>query len=143
MPNPVISARNVSKRYQIGASLSHNTLRDHIVDATKSLLGGFRSSGAKHTYGSNSSEEFWALKDVSFDIPGGSVYGILGPNGSGKTTLLGLLAGLDTPTSGSIVLDGNALEQMDEAWSRRHPAPATAIEVAAAEANGSEKRGSP
>jgi putative ABC transport system ATP-binding protein len=44
----------------------------------------------------------------------GESFAIVGASGSGKTTLLGLLAGLDTPNSGSILLDGNALEQMDE-----------------------------
>src|ERR1700712_1523788 len=42
-----------------------------------------------------------ALKDVSFDIPGGSVYGILGPNGSGKTTLLGIVMDVLKANSGS------------------------------------------
>src|SRR5215472_16665567 len=45
------------------------------------------------------------LDAVSFDIPQGTFVSIVGPSGSGKTTLLGLLAGLDTPTSGSVILD--------------------------------------
>ena len=48
----------------------------------------------------------WALKDVGFDLPPGEVVALLGPNGAGKTTLLKLLAGLITPTTGKIVLDG-------------------------------------
>ncbi len=54
------------------------------------------------------------LRNVSLRIMPGESFAIVGASGSGKTTLLGLLAGLDTPTSGSIVLDGKALEQMDE-----------------------------
>ncbi len=54
------------------------------------------------------------LKDVSFDLLAGSSVAIVGPSGSGKTTLLGLCAGLDEPTSGSVVLNGLALESLDE-----------------------------
>ncbi len=54
------------------------------------------------------------LDAVSFDIPQGTFVSIVGPSGSGKTTLLGLLAGLDTPTSGSVILDGADLGSLDE-----------------------------
>src|SRR5580704_6934436 len=54
------------------------------------------------------------LDAVSFDIPQGTFVSIVGPSGSGKTTLLGLLAGLDTPTSGSVILDGADLATLDE-----------------------------
>jgi putative ABC transport system ATP-binding protein len=54
------------------------------------------------------------LKDVSFTICAKATCAIVGPSGSGKTTLLGLCAGLDLPTSGSVLLDGQALEPLDE-----------------------------
>ena len=54
------------------------------------------------------------LRNVSFTIPQGGFVAIVGPSGSGKTTLLGLLAGLDTPTSGKVILDGNDLTAMTE-----------------------------
>lgn len=54
------------------------------------------------------------LEDISLQILAGESAAIIGASGSGKTTLLGLLAGLDVPSSGSIRLDGHALEQMDE-----------------------------
>jgi len=54
------------------------------------------------------------LKDVSFSIDQGDFVAIVGPSGSGKTTLLGLLAGLDTPTRGRVILDGHDLTTMSE-----------------------------
>ncbi|MEM1262396.1 MAG: ABC transporter ATP-binding protein [Pseudomonadota bacterium] len=54
------------------------------------------------------------LNDVSFDIAAGSTAAIIGPSGAGKSTLLALLAGLDTPTSGGVTLDGVALNDLDE-----------------------------
>jgi putative ABC transport system ATP-binding protein len=54
------------------------------------------------------------LRDVSFSIPQGAFVAIVGPSGSGKTTLLGLLAGLDTPTHGQVLLDGADLTAMTE-----------------------------
>jgi putative ABC transport system ATP-binding protein len=54
------------------------------------------------------------LYDVSLQIRSGESFAIVGASGSGKTTLLGLLAGLDTPDTGSIKLDGHALEKLDE-----------------------------
>jgi putative ABC transport system ATP-binding protein len=54
------------------------------------------------------------LRDVSFSIPQGAFVAIVGPSGSGKTTLLGLLAGLDTPTHGKVLLDNADLTAMDE-----------------------------
>ncbi|HET9682691.1 MAG TPA: ABC transporter ATP-binding protein [Gemmatimonadaceae bacterium] len=54
------------------------------------------------------------LRDVSFSVPDGAFVAIVGPSGSGKTTLLGLLAGLDTPTSGAVLLDGTDLARLSE-----------------------------
>ncbi len=54
------------------------------------------------------------LSQVSLQVLPGESFAIVGASGSGKTTLLGLLAGLDTPDSGSIALDGHALQQLDE-----------------------------
>jgi putative ABC transport system ATP-binding protein len=54
------------------------------------------------------------LHDVNFAIPQGAFVAIVGPSGSGKTTLLGLLAGLDTPSTGQVILDGSDMTAMDE-----------------------------
>jgi len=54
------------------------------------------------------------LRDVSFSVPQGAFVAIVGPSGSGKTTLLGLLAGLDTPSRGTVILDGVDLGSLTE-----------------------------
>ena len=54
------------------------------------------------------------LKSVSLDIDTGEAVAIVGASGSGKSTLLGLMAGLDTATSGDVILDGQSLNAMDE-----------------------------
>ncbi len=54
------------------------------------------------------------LNDITFALPEGAFLAIIGPSGSGKTTLLGLLAGLDRPASGRVVLDGRDLGTLDE-----------------------------
>ena len=58
--------------------------------------------------------ELTVLKAVDFDLSLGESLAILGPSGSGKTTLLGLCAGLDQPSSGSVVLAGEAIQAMSE-----------------------------
>ncbi len=54
------------------------------------------------------------LRGIDFDIPAGQFVAIMGPSGSGKSTLLGLLAGLDSATSGRILLDGEDITGLDE-----------------------------
>ncbi len=54
------------------------------------------------------------LRDVNFEITQGEFIAVVGPSGSGKTTLLGLLAGLDTPTRGQVILDGTDITSLTE-----------------------------
>ena len=59
-------------------------------------------------------QEVRALDGLSLDIPQGSFTVLMGPSGSGKSTLLYLIGGLDWPTSGNILVDGEQIDQMDE-----------------------------
>jgi len=81
----VVRIDAVSKKFVIRRD---NSLKERLV-----TLG---RAGRRH------SEEFWALRDVSLDIPAGSTIGLLGPNGSGKSTLLKAIGGIIEPTSGTI-----------------------------------------
>jgi len=63
-----------------------------------------------------------ALKHVICSFESGKLYAVIGPSGSGKSTLLSLLAGLDLPTSGEILVEGNALSSMDRDCYRRETA---------------------
>lgn len=56
----------------------------------------------------NKSIKFFADKDISFEAKEGEVVGILGPNGAGKTTLLRIIAGIMSPTSGEVIVDGRS-----------------------------------
>ncbi len=60
------------------------------------------------------SRELAVLKDIDFEVQAGQSLSIIGPSGSGKTTLLGLCAGLDSPTSGEIILCGESISSMSE-----------------------------
>ncbi len=68
--------------------------------------------------------EVAVLRDFTFTIPAGTFLAIMGPSGSGKSTLLNLMAGIDRPSSGSVVVAGTALDGLSEGdmarWRARH-----------------------
>lgn len=100
MTQPVIQVRDLSKCYQIRSTAPkpYHSLREDLVDGFKGLLRG--------EWGQAQSEDFWALKDVSFDVNQGEVVGIIGRNGAGKSTLLKILSRIVRPTSGEVVIRG-------------------------------------
>ena len=72
-----------------------------------------RSDALSRAYVSGG-REITVLRDITFALEAGGLLAITGPSGSGKSTLLGLLAGLDRPTSGRVVLDGQDLSALSE-----------------------------
>ncbi len=93
----VISVKNVSKKFcrNLRRSMFYG-----ILDLSKNLVG------IKPDTTSLGKDEFWAIKDVSFELKRGEVLGIIGPNGCGKSTLLRLLTGIFPPDKGEISVKG-------------------------------------
>ena len=95
MSDIAIKVENLSKKYTIGTKVS-GSLRETIVHKWNSLSNKTNSNN----------EEFWALKDISFEVKQGEVLGIIGKNGAGKSTLLKVLSRITEPTSGRFVMNG-------------------------------------
>ena len=91
-----IRVSNLSKRYEIYAA-PRDRLKQFVMPRIRRILG------RAHKQYFN---EFWALKDVSFEVRKGETVGIIGRNGSGKSTLLQIICGTLTPTSGSVETRG-------------------------------------
>jgi lipopolysaccharide transport system ATP-binding protein len=86
--NPAITVDGVSKRFRLYRERS-SSLKELVT----------RRSVSRY-------EEFWAVRDVSLEVPTGSTYGLIGHNGSGKSTLLRMMAGIHRPTNGSVTING-------------------------------------
>jgi len=92
---PILEIQSVSKKFNIHhEGGSYLSLRDKVTDLAK-----FKSSKRRN-------EDFWALKDVSFDVMPGESIGIIGKNGAGKSTLLKILSKITPPTQGKIISRG-------------------------------------
>ncbi|MBQ8482511.1 MAG: ABC transporter ATP-binding protein [Alphaproteobacteria bacterium] len=86
----MIKVEHVAMRFNLGVE-KVNTLKEVVIKAIKGELRF---------------KEFWALKDVSFQIETGDVLGVIGSNGAGKSTLLKVIAGVLEPTEGKVSVDG-------------------------------------
>lgn len=102
-----ILVENLSKCYKIGRHVRHDTLRDSISHGVRNLFTSFgRGPRADE-------EDFWALRDMNFEVKPGEVTGVIGRNGAGKSTLLKILSRITEPSAGKITLRGRVASLLE------------------------------
>ncbi len=116
MGDTVIRVENLSKSYIIGHKNRerYKALRDVIINKAKQI--GIKTRHMLHggqLINGSELEEFWALKDINFEITKGTTIGIIGRNGAGKSTLLKILSRITEPTKGRILINGRVASLLE------------------------------
>ena len=109
MSDVAVRVNDLGKKYRIRHQRRERyvALRDVITDGFRNVLRGKASGAAPAT------EDFWALKDVSFEVKRGEVVGIIGRNGAGKSTLLKVISRITEPNEGRIELTGRVASMLE------------------------------
>ncbi|MGQ3685105.1 MAG: ABC transporter ATP-binding protein [Candidatus Loosdrechtia sp.] len=116
MSYTVIKVENLGKRYFLRHQKKerYTALRDVITNKIKSLSKRIFKPESREPIACNTSvEEFWALRDVSFEIKQGDRVGIIGRNGAGKTTVLKILSRITEPTTGRVSIKGRVASLLE------------------------------
>src|SRR5579862_8834344 len=112
----VIHAEALGKKYVIGHERQREryvALRDVIARSARSALRKTVDLAKGNVIPGDEVEEFWALKDVSFEVKRGEVLGIIGRNGAGKSTLLKILSRITEPTEGRVTIKGRVASLLE------------------------------
>lgn len=113
MNKSIIEIKNIGKKYNINHHRGgYIALRDVLTNIAKSPFK-FMKQKAKNVMGIDTKEEFWALRNVNFEVERGEVVGIIGANGAGKSTLLKILTGITPPTEGEIIMRGRVASLLE------------------------------
>ena len=109
MTTVAIKVEALSKEYMVGAPQQHETFYDLLSNILKAPFDHPRGIGGKK----NEATQFWALRDINFEVHSGDVLGIIGRNGAGKSTLLKILSRITSPTDGKVTIRGRVASLLE------------------------------